>query len=145
MRPMLLNQTAVYGLRAIAILAGLAPGETLNAEALSARTGVPQQYLSKVMRKLVVAKLVRGQRGHGGGFSLLRPPKQIRISDVLTAIDLELDGGCAFGFSACDPSNPCVLHPIWSKMQESIQHWAGDGTLADLGPEPKTPRSRKGT
>ncbi len=142
---MLLNHTAVYGLRAMAILAGLAPGESLNAEALSARTGVPHQYLSKVMRKLVVAKLVRGRRGHGGGFSLLRPAKQIRLGDVLTAIDVELDGGCAFGFSACDPNNPCVLHPLWSKLQESITHWAGDSTLAELGPEPKTARSHKGT
>lgn len=127
----------------MAILAGLAPGETLNADGLSERTGVPRQYLSKVMRKLVVAKLVRGQRGHGGGFSLLKPPKQIRLYDVLLAIDLELDGGCAFGFSQCDPNNPCALHPIWSRMQECLQHWAGESTLADIGPMPVTPRPRK--
>lgn len=139
---MLLNQTAVYGLRAMAVLATLGPGETLNADQLCARTGVPRQYLSKVMRKLVVAKLVRGQRGRGGGFCLQRAARQIRLLDVLAAIDLELDGGCAFGFTACDPKNPCVLHPIWSRMQECLQHWAGESTLADLGPEPVLPRSR---
>lgn len=144
MRSMLLNQTAVYGLRAMAILAGLSPGEALNAEELSERTGVPRQYLSKVMRKLVLGKLVRGQRGHGGGFSLLKAPKQIRLLDVLEAIDVELDGGCAFGFAQCDPTNPCSLHPIWSKMQECIAHWAGESTLADLGPAPQLPRTRKG-
>ena len=51
----------------------------------------------------------------------------------------------AFGFAACDPTNPCTLHPIWSKMQECIQEWAGDSTLADLGPGPTTPRTRKAT
>jgi Rrf2 family protein len=139
---MLLNQTAVYGLRAMATLAALAPGESINVALLSERTGVPQQYLSKVMRKLVVARLVRSQRGHGGGFALLKAPRQIRILDVLQAIDIELDGGCAFGFNACDPTNPCALHPIWSKMQECIQSWAGESTLADLGPAPKTTRLR---
>lgn len=145
MRPMLLNQTAVYGLRAMAILATLAPGESLNAAALSERTAVPRQYLSKVMRKLVVARLVRSQRGHGGGFSLMKPPRQVRLLDILSAIDLEISGGCAFGFSACDPTNPCALHPIWSRLQDSMQHWAGDSTLADLGPGPTLPRSRKGS
>ncbi|MCC7061365.1 MAG: Rrf2 family transcriptional regulator [Planctomycetes bacterium] len=140
---MLLNQTAVYGLRAMATLTSLAPGESINVIALSERTGVPQQYLSKVMRKLVVARLVRSQRGHGGGFALMKAPRQIRLIDVLRAIDLDLDGGCAFGFAACDPTNPCTLHPIWSKMQECIQEWAGDSTLADLGPGPTTPRTRK--
>jgi len=140
MPAMLLNQTAVYGLRAMAILASLDPGEQINAQQLSERTGVPQQYLSKVMRKFVVARLVRAKRGHGGGFSLLKPPRQIRLMDILRATDLELDSGCAFGFAACDPSNPCSLHPLWSKLQEALQTWAGQGTLADLGPPPQAPR-----
>jgi len=142
-RRMLLNQTAVYGLRAMAVLAGLAPGESMNAEVLSERTGVPRQYLSKVMRKLVVGRLVRGQRGHGGGFTLIRPPRQIRLADVLEAIDLDLDAGCAFGFAACDPDNPCVLHPMWNGLHESLRHWAGESTLADLGPAPNAQRRRR--
>lgn len=142
---MLLNQTAVYGLRAMAVLAKLGPGETLNAGQLSERTGVPRQYLSKVMRKLVVAKLVRAQRGRGGGFCIQKPPHQIHLMDVLAALELEVDHGCAFGFTACDPKNPCALHPIWSRMQECVQHWAGGSTLADLGPEPALPRVRRGS
>ena len=139
MRGMLLNLTAVYGLRAMATLANLAPGESLNAAELSERTGVPQQYLSKVMRKLVVARLVRSRRGHGGGFSLMRPPAAIHVADVLRAIDLELGSGCAFGFEACDPTNPCALHPIWARLQESLEAWTGGCTLGDLhaGPPPK--------
>lgn len=131
---MLLNLTAVYGLRAMATLATLAPGESLNAAALSERTGVPQQYLSKVMRKLVVAKLVRSQRGHGGGFTLMLPPARIRLADVLRAIDVQLDGGCAFGYERCDQANPCVLHPLWTRLQSSLDDWGNGSTLAGIGP-----------
>ncbi|HEB53307.1 MAG TPA: Rrf2 family transcriptional regulator [bacterium] len=133
---MFLNQTAVYGLRAMAILAGLAPGESLTAAELSRRTRVPQQYLSKVMRKLVLARLVRGQRGHGGGFSLGRPPRDIRLLDVLTAVDQSLESGCVFGFDSCDLANPCVLHPIWSRLKECTGHWATESTLADISNGP---------
>jgi Rrf2 family protein len=142
MTRMLLNLTAVYGLRAMAVLAGLAAGESLNAAELSERTGVPQQYLSKVMRKLVLARLVHGQRGRGGGFMLEKPARQIRLADVLRALDLELDGGCAFGFEACDPANPCVLHPIWSKLQSDLEAWTRGSTFADLGPPPRERRRR---
>jgi Rrf2 family protein len=136
MRPMLLNLTAVYGLRAMATLAGLGAGETLNASELSERTGVPQQYLSKVMRKLVVGKLVHSQRGRGGGFGLARPAAKIPLTDVLRAIDIELDGGCAFGYGQCDPDNPCVLHPIWTKLQQGLDAWTNGCTMADLGAAP---------
>ncbi len=133
---MLLNLTAVYGLRALAVLASLHPGESLNAAALSERTGVPQQYLSKVMRKLVLAKLVRSQRGHGGGFQLMRAPATIRVSDALTALDLEVGSGCAFGFAACDPERPCALHPLWSRLQSSLDAWTDGSTFGELEPTP---------
>lgn len=134
---MLLNLTAVYGLRAMAVLAGLTAGESINAADLSTRTGVPQQYLSKVMRKLVLGRLVRAQRGRGGGFMLAQPARQIRLADVLEALDLDLAGGCAFGFERCDPQNPCVLHPIWSRLQEDLAQWTQGSTFGDLGPPPR--------
>lgn len=139
---MLLNLTAVYGLRAMATLATLAPGESLNAAALSERTGVPQQYLSKVMRKLVVARLVRSRRGHGGGFSLMAAPARIRLADVLRAIDVELDGGCAFGYARCDQAHPCVLHPVWTRLQAALDDWGNGSTLAEIGPGGAVPSRR---
>lgn len=136
----LLNLTAVYGMRAMATLSGLSPGETLNAADLAERTGVPQQYLSKVMRKLVLAKLVRSQRGPGGGFSLSRPAAQVRLADVLAAIDHTPGPACAFGYDACDPDNPCPLHPIWSRLQQGLEQWTGSCTFGDL--LPLTPKAR---
>lgn len=131
---MLLSLTAIYGLRAMAVLAGLEAGASINAADLSEATGVPRQYLSKVMRRLVVARLVRGQRGRHGGFQLQRPARTIQIAHVLAALSLDIDGGCAFGFSACDPKRPCALHPIWSRLNDSLSGWASQLTLADLGP-----------
>lgn len=142
MRGMLLNLTAVYGLRALAVLSGLAPGASLNAAELAERTGVPQQYLSKVMRKLVLARLVRSQRGHGGGFQLMQPPGEIRVADALAALDLEVGSGCAFGFAACDPKNPCALHPLWSRLQQRLDEWTEGSTFADLADVSANRRTR---
>lgn len=132
---MLLNQTAVYALRAIAVLAAAEPGGSLTADALSEQTGIPRQYLAKVMRRLVVAELVDSQRGQGGGFTLRLLPDEIRIADVLAACDTQVERDqCAFGFGACDPDHPCALHPIWSRLNESVGAWAEQMSLAHLGP-----------
>lgn len=134
----MLDLTSIYGLRAMATLASLGPGESLNAAGLAERTGVPQQYLSKVMRKFVLAKLVRSQRGPGGGFMLMKAPASIRLDDVLQAIERRPAGGCAFGYAACDPDHPCQLHPLWAHLQRSLAEWSNSYTLADLLAAPTT-------
>lgn len=149
---MVLNQTAEYSFRAMAALAGLAPGESIAAPALAERTGIPVHYLSKVMRKLVLGKLVRGQKGHGGGFQLARAPGSIRFAEILAVTDqYPAPDRCGFGWGTCDPRNPCPLHPAWSRLNEAFQRWAESMTLADVtlpGAElldrMRTPTRRKG-
>lgn len=83
----MLSQTTEYALRAMLLLSGLAPGESVNSELIAQRTKVPQGYLSKVLRDLVVAELVTSQRGPRGGFCLSKPPKDISMFDVVQAVD----------------------------------------------------------
>ncbi len=132
---MILSQTAIYSLRALAVLKALEPGESLSGPLLSERTGVPRDYLAKVMRQLVRAGIVTGQRGKGGGFRLARAPNRVRLLDVFEAVETELAlGRCAFGLGACNKKQPCVLHGVWSRFQDSVGGWASDTTLADIGP-----------
>lgn len=131
---MILNQTVEYCLRAMAVLADAKPGTILRTTDLAEATGIPGQYLSKIMRRLVLARLVSSRRGHGGGFALAREPKEIRLADVLEAAGLELElDRCAFGWGTCSPESPCSLHPVWTRLNQSIAEWAADHTLADLG------------
>ncbi len=83
----MLSHTTEYALRAMVLLSGLAEGESVNSELIAQRTHVPQGYLSKVLRDLVVADLVTSQRGPRGGFCLARPPAQISMYDVVQAVD----------------------------------------------------------
>lgn len=129
---MLLNQTSEYALRAMALLA-TTDGGPMRSEQLSEQAGIPIHYVSKVMRRLVVAGLVSSKRGRGGGFQLARPAASIRLLDVLEATDVVLQGGrCAFGTGDCDISAPCALHPVWTKLKDDLLKWATLNTLDDL-------------
>ncbi len=128
---MLLNQTVEYALRAMACLAEVDEGEAVRASDLADLASIPHHYLSKIMRRMVVAGLVESRRGHGGGFQLSRPPEQIRFIDIFRAISFDpTTGGCVFGRGECDLDNPCSLHPAWSEISETFLVWSTQTTLA---------------
>ncbi len=133
---MILNQTAEYALRAMAVLAAVSPSERLSSADLARRANLPTHYVSKVMRRLVLARLVTSQRGHGGGFALAREPSGIRIIDVLEAVEFQpAEGQCAFGVGECNPSSPCALHPAYASLHATFLRWARETMLVDMAPE----------
>lgn len=85
----MISQTVEYALRAMSYLASL-PDQgdaAASSEAISQATQVPQGYLSKVMRSLVCADLVRSYRGPKGGFVLARAPDRISVLHIVDAVD----------------------------------------------------------
>jgi Rrf2 family protein len=131
--PPLLTTTAEYALRALAELATGGPAEAVTATDLAIRTGVPEAYLSKVLRRLVSHGLLHGAKGHGGGFMLARPARRIHFIEVLEAVDsMPSANRCVFGRPQCSERNPCLLHPAWSKMKDAFVEWARTTTLAEV-------------
>ena len=129
---MFLSQTASYALRITAYLASQPDGVAVSRHDLSEATGVPTAYLSKVCRRLVLAKLLDSRKGHRGGFSLAREVAAICVSDILDAVDHPVvNGTCIFTSEKCDVE-PCSLHESWSEQVRSFAHWAKSTTLADV-------------
>jgi Rrf2 family protein len=133
-----LSSTAEYALRAMAFLATWSEPRPARAPDLARATGIPRAYLSKVMRKLVVAGLVGSQKGHGGGFTLARATDAIRFADVLEAAGYEVGADrCGFGWGRCNPTESCPLHPAWSELNRMFVTWAERTTLADVEQNPR--------
>ncbi len=126
------SQTVEYALRAAAHLAAL-DGKAVNSENIAAATQVPQGYLSKVMRDLVVAGLVVSQRGPNGGFTLARPPDRISILDVVNAVDPILR------IRQCPLGNPahlklCPLHRRLDDAAAQIEETFRRTSIAEVLP-----------
>ncbi|MFM9995654.1 MAG: RrF2 family transcriptional regulator [Phycisphaerales bacterium] len=104
----MISQTVEYALRAMSYLASLG-GTATTSEAIARSTHVPQGYLSKIMRDLVRADLVRSFRGPHGGFVLARDAESITLLDIVSAVDpIRRIAGCPLA----DPQHakPCPLH-----------------------------------
>lgn len=90
-------------------------------------------YVSKVLRKLVTAKLLNAEKGHRGGFTLAKPANQIKFIHVIQAVGPKIGvKHCIFGWRSCDAAKPCILHHRWQKVSGSFLNWARLTSLADI-------------
>jgi Rrf2 family protein len=108
--------------------------ETLPGEELARITGVPANYLSKILNQLRKHGFVESQKGWGGGFRLAKNALERPILEVLEVLEgpfTELDS-CAFGLPECDPDNPCPLHQQWEAIRETSRHMLARTTIANL-------------
>jgi len=133
----LLSQTAEYALRAMAWITLRSPDRPVLARDLSMQTSIPGQYLSKILRRLVLAGILESRKGRGGGFTLARPPARISFRDVLEAVDAyPAEDRCAFGWGACNSRRPCPLHGSWGSMATAFREWATRTRFEGLGGVP---------
>jgi Rrf2 family iron-sulfur cluster assembly transcriptional regulator len=91
------------------------PGPT-SVRDIAERTAIPQPYLEQILLALKGAGLVRSKRGVGGGYVLARPASEVRISEILAAVDGPIvlgDFGEPHQDGACDHEGQCVLLAIW--------------------------------
>lgn len=131
-----LSRTVEYALRAVTYMTTVAEGEFATAVDVSRTAGIPVDYLSKILRRMVRKGFLTSRKGHGGGFTLVRPLSGTRIIDVLEAVDYNFDQDhCVWGWPSCSGSRPCPLHSSWIEVKQAFLDWAGKTTLADLRTE----------
>jgi Rrf2 family protein len=102
---------------------------------IAERTGLPQPYLEQILLALKGAGLVRSKRGVGGGYVLARPPEDITLAQIVSAVDGPIaagDFGEPHADGACDHEGQCVLLSLWAEVGESIRVYLQSFTLADM-------------
>ncbi len=135
---MILPQTSQYALRIMANIALTRGARPIRAKEIASEIGCPAHYVSKVLRKLVTAGLLRAEKGHGGGFLLARSAERIFFCEVLEAVQgASEQKQCIFGWRRCDPKNPCILHHRWSAVSGVFLEWARNTSLGDIQQDAK--------
>ncbi len=84
---MKLSTKGRYAMVALTDLAQAPAGTLVSLSELSKRQDISLPYLEQLFVKLRRAGLVESARGPGGGYSLARPASEIRVSDILGAVD----------------------------------------------------------
>jgi Rrf2 family protein len=99
------------------------------------RTGLPQPYLEQILLALKGAGLVRSKRGVGGGYVLARPPEDITLGQIVSAVEGPIvagDFGAPHENGACDHEGQCILLAVWAEVGDHMRTQLDSFTLADV-------------
>ncbi len=137
----MISQTAEYALRAIVRLAGQG-GKAMTTKEIADATALPPGYLSKVMRSLSRASVVRSRPGRQGGFTLVKKPADLMALEVVNAIDpLKRIESCPLRLNA-HQQNLCVLHSRINDAIDLVEDAFRGTSIADLLEKPLTRSQR---
>lgn len=124
-----------YGVRAVCRLAARYGGRPTTLQAIANKENIPIRYLEQIMVPLRRRGLLSSFRGPGGGYTLARPPEQIRVGEVLEI----LEGSLAVvrcveekrSENCCTREN-CTTRDLWYGLSQSIQEFVNNISFRDL-------------
>lgn len=124
-----------YASRALLCLTLHANSTPMAVRDIADRTGLPQPYLEQILLALKGAGLVRSKRGVSGGYLLARPPEDILLSQIVSAVDGPIvagDFGEPHTDSACSHEGQCVLLAVWNHAGEQMRKLLDSYRLSDI-------------
>ena len=132
---MKLSTKGRYGMVALADLALLNSSELTSLSDISRRQDISLPYLEQLFVKLRRSGLVDSVRGPNGGYRLARPATEIRIVDILKALDETMDAlhkgaGASGGVSGSRAQS--VTNRLWEVMSAQVYVFLHQTRLSDV-------------
>ena len=129
----MISKTSVQIIKALLELAKLPDGQVEGVVRIAKRIHAPQNYLGKVLQRLVSQGIVTSRKGLKGGFRLAKAPSRILLYDIVNSIeDLQRLDGCLMGKGACSRLSPCLAHDRWAAAKKGYMDFLNNTSIADL-------------
>ncbi len=132
---MKLSTKGRYAVMAMVDLSSHSKGSPVALADIAERQEISLSYLEQLFGKLRKGGLVKSVRGPGGGYLLSRPAAQLRIADIILAVDEPLQT------TRCSPGTPagchnnkgrCLTHDLWEELGNQIYLYLSSVSLADV-------------
>lgn len=132
-RPMKLSTRGQYGTRALLELALHREEEPVLLKDIAQSQQISLPYLQHLIAPLIAGGIVRSTRGAKGGISLVKPPEQIKLSEVIQLLEgSTAPVECVDNPKICRRSESCVSRDIWSELKKVTDEVLESITLHDL-------------
>ena len=132
---MKLTSKGRYAVMAMADLAKNHDPRPVSLNEISLRQGISIFYLEQLFLKLKQNRLVHSRRGSHGGYVLSKTPDQIKLSNIISAVNEEVKTlkcnknskkGCN------GKSVKCITHSLWDELGEHINLFFEQKSLEDV-------------
>lgn len=135
-RRMKLSTKGRYAVMAMADLAMRQVDQPVALADIASRQQISLSYLEQLFSKMRKAGLVTANRGPGGGYMLAFTSDQIRISDVIMAVDEPISatrcGNASNKGCLARDGSRCITHDLWEELSRQIYLYLSSVTLEDV-------------
>lgn len=123
-----------YAVMAIVEMANYSGGDALKISDIACSQNIASNYLEQIFRKLKAAEIVVSTRGPGGGYHLKKKPSELFISEVINAVEENVEiVRCKHESKGCMPnSSKCSTHYLWSGLEKVIMDYFASYTIYDV-------------
>ena len=132
---MKLTSKGRYAVMAMADLAKNREPRPVSLNEISLRQGISILYLEQLFLKLKQNRLVHSRRGSHGGYVLSKTPDQIKLSNIISAVNEEVKT------LKCNKNSKkgcngklvkCITHSLWEELGEHINLFFEQKSLEDV-------------
>ena len=130
----MLSSACQYAIKACIYLSTKAVGYPLiGLKEIAEAIDSPPPYTAKILNTLVREKLLDSGRGPHGGFVLAKEPENIRIIQIIDAIEgKDRFRTCLLGEELCCGKSPCAIHEQFHPVREHLLKVFNNTLLSDL-------------
>ena len=132
---MKLSSKGRYAVMALTDLAKFNLKDPVSLRDISLRQGISLVYLEQLFLKLKKNKIVKSIRGKKGGYVLNKKASEVKISEILLAVDEKIKTvGCKkHSKEGCNGrSSKCITHDFWDELENYINDFFKKKNLEDL-------------
>ena len=132
---MKLTNKGRYAVMAMADLAKANVNQPTCLSEISLRQGISISFLEQIFLKLKKNNLVQSSRGPFGGYFLVKPPSEIKLSSIIKAVDEKIKTvGCKKeSKKSCNGKLiKCITHNLWDDLETHINNFFEKNTLRDI-------------
>jgi len=129
---MILTTKARYAVTAMLDIAYHTDGKPISLPEIAVRQNISLSYLEQLFSRLKKNDLVESIKGPGGGYRLSKGADDIVISDVIQAVEENLETTACNGKSNCHNNQQCLSHNLWEDLGVEIKNFLSDVTLQQV-------------
>jgi Rrf2 family protein len=131
---MRLSTKTRYGVRAVFDIAyHAAPdGAAAQAKEVARRQRIPLRYLEQIFQDLKKAGLVEAKRGPRGGYTLRRDPADIRLGDIVRALQGPIEAMIVVDEGAARGKPRGITSDLWQDLAQHVSAWFDGVSVMDL-------------
>ena len=121
-----------YAVTAMLDLASNDSSRPVTLDMISQRQNISLSYLEQLFAKLRKASLVRSIRGPGGGYLLNVNPVDVTLTEIIEAVDENIDLRRCHGAKNCLRGKQCLSHHLWCEVSDQIRGFLSSRNLQQV-------------